>query len=91
MSEYPLPNSGHDLGGQVALVTGATSGLGWRFAEVLAAAGARVVISGRRVERLEALAEQLRAKGLDRARKCTWARTASAMMAVYQAVKEHNA
>ena len=55
MSEYPLPNAGHDLGGQVALVTGATSGLGWRFAEVLAAAGARVVISGRRVERLEAL------------------------------------
>ena len=43
MSEYPLPNAGHDLGGQVALVTGATSGLGWRFAEVLAAAGARVV------------------------------------------------
>ncbi|MFZ8890560.1 MAG: SDR family NAD(P)-dependent oxidoreductase, partial [Pseudomonadales bacterium] len=63
MSEYPLPNAGHDLGGQVALVTGATSGLGWRFAEVLAAAGARVVISGRRVERLEALAEQLRGKG----------------------------
>ena len=36
-------------------------------------------------------AEELRAKGLDRARECTWARTASAMMAVYQAVKEHNA
>ena len=48
----------------MALVTGATSGLGWRFAEVLAAAGARVVISGRRVERLEALAEQLRAQAL---------------------------
>ena len=36
-------------------------------------------------------AEELRAKGLDRARECTWARTASAMMAVYQAAKEHNA
>ena len=65
MSEYPLPNAGYDLGGQVALVTGATSGLGWRFAEVLAAAGARVVISGRRVERLEALAEQLRGQGAE--------------------------
>ena len=36
-------------------------------------------------------AEELRAKGLDRARECTWARTAKAMNAVYQAVKEHNA
>ncbi|MGC6477171.1 MAG: glycosyltransferase family 4 protein [Ilumatobacteraceae bacterium] len=36
-------------------------------------------------------AEQLRVEGLDRARECTWERSASAMMAVYQAVKEHNA
>lgn len=55
MSEYPLPNASHDLTGQVALVTGATSGLGHRFAQVLANAGARVVVSGRRVERLDEL------------------------------------
>ena len=36
-------------------------------------------------------AEQLRVKGLERARECTWARTANAMMAVYQAVNEHHA
>ena len=57
MSTYPLPNTSQDLSGQVALVTGTTSGLGWRFARVLAAAGAKVALSGRRVERLEELAD----------------------------------
>ncbi|MCX8474652.1 MAG: SDR family NAD(P)-dependent oxidoreductase [Sphingomonas sp.] len=48
-----------DLDGRVALVTGASSGLGRRFALVLAASGARVVIGARRVELLEALAEEI--------------------------------
>lgn len=52
-----------DLSGQVALVTGATSGLGLRFAEVLAAAGAAVAIAGRRVERLDALSQSIRTAG----------------------------
>ena len=47
------------LDGLVALVTGASSGLGSRFARVLDAAGARVVIAARRRERLEALAGEL--------------------------------
>ena len=46
MSDFPLPNASFDLTGQVALVTGATSGLGWRFSQVLAAAGATVVPPG---------------------------------------------
>lgn len=44
---------------RVAVVTGASSGLGERFARVLAAAGARVVLAARRLERIEALAESL--------------------------------
>jgi NAD(P)-dependent dehydrogenase (short-subunit alcohol dehydrogenase family) len=47
------------LDGQVALVTGASSGLGARFARVLDAVGARVAITGRRLGRLEKLAADL--------------------------------
>jgi NAD(P)-dependent dehydrogenase (short-subunit alcohol dehydrogenase family) len=43
---------------RVAIVTGASGGLGARFAQVLARAGAAVVAAGRRVERLDALAAQ---------------------------------
>lgn len=60
---FPLPNASIDLSGQVALVTGASSGLGYRFAKVLAAQGAKVAIAARRVDKLEALAEEIRAAG----------------------------
>jgi len=63
MSDFPLPNVSNDLTGQVALVTGATSGLGWRFTQVLAAAGATVVPTGRRRERLDELAALITAAG----------------------------
>jgi NAD(P)-dependent dehydrogenase (short-subunit alcohol dehydrogenase family) len=63
MSDAPLPNVSHDLSGQVALVTGATSGLGRRFAQVLAAAGAKVVGTGRRRERLDELVAEIQANG----------------------------
>jgi NAD(P)-dependent dehydrogenase (short-subunit alcohol dehydrogenase family) len=60
---FPLPYASTDLSGQVALVTGASSGLGHRFARTLAAAGASVVATARRVDRLEALAGEIAAAG----------------------------
>lgn len=52
-----------DLTGQVALVTGASSGLGLRFAEVLAANGAAVALVARRAERLAKLRARIEAAG----------------------------
>jgi NAD(P)-dependent dehydrogenase (short-subunit alcohol dehydrogenase family) len=53
------PVAAFRLEGRVAVVTGASSGLGARFARVLDGAGARVVLAARRVDRLEALAGDL--------------------------------
>ncbi len=47
------------LDGRVAIVTGASSGLGIRFAEVLAGVGASVVVAARRADRIEALAKKI--------------------------------
>ena len=47
------------LHGKIVLVTGASSGLGERFAKVLAADGARVVLAARRLELLEAVRDEI--------------------------------
>ena len=52
-----------DLSGRVALVTGASSGLGAQFARTLAKAGAAVVLAARRVEKLKALRTDIEADG----------------------------
>jgi NAD(P)-dependent dehydrogenase (short-subunit alcohol dehydrogenase family) len=51
------------LKGRAALVTGASSGLGYHFAKVLAGAGAKVAIAARRIDRLEALKQDIEAAG----------------------------
>jgi len=54
-----------DLSGRVALVTGASSGLGAQFARTLARAGAGVVLAARRIERLKTLRAEIEAAGGD--------------------------
>ncbi len=52
-----------NLEGKIALVTGASSGLGNRFARVLSKAGATVVVAARRMERLKELRAEIEADG----------------------------
>jgi len=52
-----------DLTGRVAVITGASSGLGMQMARGFAEQGADLVIMARRVEKLEALAEELKGMG----------------------------
>src|SRR4051794_343794 len=65
-----------ELSGRTALLTGATGGIGHAIAERLAGAGARLVLTGRRAEVLEPLAQRLggRALGIDLADRAEVAR-----------------
>jgi NAD(P)-dependent dehydrogenase (short-subunit alcohol dehydrogenase family) len=54
-----------DLSGRVALVTGASGGLGAQFARTLSSAGAAVVLASRRMDKLKALRAQIEADGGD--------------------------
>ncbi len=51
------------LRGKLALVTGASSGLGTHFAQVLAAAGARVAVAARRADKLQGVVDAIAAQG----------------------------
>ena len=75
------------LAGKVALVTGASSGLGRHFARVLAAAGAKVAIAARRVDRLEALAAEINSAGATVAPIALDVTDAAAVVAAFDAAE----
>ena len=54
-----------DLSGRVALITGASGGLGAQFARTLSEAGAAVILASRRVEKLKELRAQIDGEGGD--------------------------
>lgn len=60
-----MMNNHSDLHGKVVIVTGASSGIGEASARAFARAGAQMVLAARRVERLEAVAQAIRAGGAD--------------------------
>jgi len=59
------PPNPYDLTGKVAVVTGASRGIGEAIATALAATGARVVLASRKIETLEATAKLIRDSGGD--------------------------
>src|SRR6185295_2121066 len=59
----PTPTQLHDLTGRVAVVTGASRGIGETIAAALAAAGARLVLASRKLEGVEAVAQSIRDEG----------------------------
>ena len=79
-----MPN--FDLTGRVALVTGASKGIGFALSQGLAEAGARIVMNGRNTTDLEAAAETLRASG---AQVDTLAFDVTDAVAVHAAVNDY--
>ena len=65
MAEQTTAATPTELRGQVALITGATGGLGAAMASRLAERGARLALAGRRADDLEGVAARLRAAGAD--------------------------
>jgi len=77
-----------DLHGKVALVTGASSGLGARFAEVLAGNGAAVVLVARRTDRLDTLKARIEKSGGKVIAVAADVRDRAAMRAAFDAAEQ---
>lgn len=61
----PIPRSFAELSGQCVLLTGGTRGIGLGIARLLAHAGVRLMLTGRKAHRLERVAEELAASGAE--------------------------
>ncbi|MBC2667915.1 SDR family NAD(P)-dependent oxidoreductase [Novosphingobium piscinae] len=93
MTTPDLPASGlpavpaFDLSGRVALLTGASSGIGAHWARLLAAAGARVVLCARRAEALDGLVGTIAAAGGEALAVATDVADETAVVAAYEAAE----
>lgn len=64
-TQQPIPNTPKPLQGKIALVTGATRGLGRTGAEWLAAAGASIIVSGREADAVQKSVDTIKGYGVD--------------------------
>ena len=78
-----------DLQGQVAVVTGASKGIGYGLARALAHAGARVAVAARDMDALQGLADEIRAEGGEALPVYLDVRDVSRIREVMQGVKDH--
>lgn len=86
MSDLPTIPA-FDLSGRVALLTGASSGIGARWARLLALAGAKVVLCARRVEALEAIMAEITAGGGEALAVATDVADEASMIAAFDAAE----
>jgi NADP-dependent 3-hydroxy acid dehydrogenase YdfG len=77
------------LNGRVAIVTGASAGIGVAIAETLAHAGAKVVLAARRLDRIEATAQALRDSGCEALAVRTDVTSLEDMKALAETTKNH--
>lgn len=77
-----------DLAGRTAIVTGASAGLGRRFAKVLAACGAQVACTARRKDKLDDLVDEISADGGTAKAFALDVRDATQLQAIIPAVTE---
>ena len=77
------------LDGRVALVTGASKGIGWDLARALAAAGARVAVAARDLNSLKRLAGEIEAEGGQAMAVELDVRDASQIGSGFEQVREH--
>jgi len=78
-----------NLSGRVALVTGASSGIGMRFAQLLARSGASVVLGARRIDRLEAVVADIEKAGGRALAVAMDATDEASTIAAYDAAEAH--
>jgi NAD(P)-dependent dehydrogenase (short-subunit alcohol dehydrogenase family) len=77
-----------DLSRHTAVITGASSGIGAAVARAFAAGGARLVLAARRLDRLEAMAEELRATGCELVIRATDVTSEAEVVALFAAAEE---